>query len=233
MSAELTDVLTYRCPNCRKELAVDFGLLGETISCPECDHPFRPEAPVAHPIEVKHTSDESESEELVRVSQPMDDEQMIRSIHPAMFRNNPFLYTVGMLVLLAGGLLLLGYVGVGALPSLLGGFETNSLALWTGLVMTGGAFLFFAGWFIKTRFISLTITNERSIYQRGIISRRRSEVRHDDVRNLQINQSIFQRIMGVGTVAISSSGQDDLEIVAKAIPGPGQVAQIVRQYQTA
>jgi len=56
-------------------------------------------------------------------------------------------------------------------------------------------------------------------------------VRHDDVRNIQVNQNIYQRAVGTGDIAISSAGQDNLEIDVDSIPQPEELATTVRDLQ--
>ncbi len=41
-------------------------------------------------------------------------------------------------------------------------------------------------WVLLSRFTTLTVTNNRTIYQLGIISRQTSENQHDDMRNIQV-----------------------------------------------
>ena len=39
------------------------------------------------------------------------------------------------------------------------------------------------------------------------------------------------RSTGIGNIAISSSGQDEMEIVAVGVPDPERIAKVVRKYQ--
>ncbi|MDQ3333471.1 MAG: PH domain-containing protein, partial [Planctomycetota bacterium] len=87
-------------------------------------------------------------------------------------------------------------------------------------------------WWAQTRFTMLTITSRRSTLRRGLIARETSEVQHRDVRNLQINQTTLERLLGVGDIAISSAGQDGLEIHVEGIPHPEKVAAVVRDMQS-
>ena len=100
---------------------------------------------------------------------------------------------------------------------------------WAGVVVGG---LLLLWWFIYSRFTALTLTDIRSIYRRGIVARRTSEVRHNDVRNLQMHQDISDRLFGVGRISISSAGQDDVEIEARGMPHPSQIVKLIRDYQS-
>ena len=86
-------------------------------------------------------------------------------------------------------------------------------------------------WWLQCRFTTYTITNLRTIAQTGILSRNTNEVRHIDVRNLQVNQDVFQRMFGFGSVAISSAGQSDIELTMFRVENPYKIADIIRQNQ--
>jgi uncharacterized membrane protein YdbT with pleckstrin-like domain len=79
--------------------------------------------------------------------------------------------------------------------------------------------------------VRLHITDERTLLVEGIISRYSTEVRHEDVRNLQVEQTALQRILGVGQIEISSSGQSAMEIVVKGVPDPQGIADLIRRHQ--
>lgn len=93
-----------------------------------------------------------------------------------------------------------------------------------------GIVLLFVMW-LQCRFTIFTITDLRTLSQSGILNRNTNEVRHKDVRNLQVNQDLFQRYFGFGSVAISSAGQSDIELTLLAIQNPSKVADLIRQYQ--
>jgi len=55
---------------------------------------------------------------------------------------------------------------------------------------------------------------------------------HSSVRNIEISQSIMQRIFNVGDIVIaSSSGQAELEIAVNGIPDPETVKQLINKYR--
>jgi uncharacterized membrane protein YdbT with pleckstrin-like domain len=87
-------------------------------------------------------------------------------------------------------------------------------------------------WIISSFATTLTVTDSRTILQQGIVRRDTSEVQHDDVRNIKLDQSIWQRLLGVGKISISSSGQDEMEIVADNLPRPAGIVAMIRDHQT-
>lgn len=159
---------------------------------------------------------------------PGKSEPMLLSLHPAMFRNHPFQYLVVVAVFafgLSGSLISLtgwdmfGLSWVGQTP------------LWISLSVAVLAVAYWLGWWVQTRFVTLNVTSERSVYRQGLLARSTSEVRHEDVRNLQVDQTIVERLLGVGRISISSSGQDDFEIRVRGIPRPNDVAETIRNHQ--
>ncbi len=95
----------------------------------------------------------------------------------------------------------------------------------------GLALIGFLVWWIKCKSVRLHITDERTLLVEGILSRYSTEVRHEDVRNLQVEQGAIQRLLGVGRIEISSSGQSTMEIVVNGVPDPQGIADIIRRYQ--
>lgn len=77
----------------------------------------------------------------------------------------------------------------------------------------------------------LHITNKRSILRSGFFSKSTTEVLHDHVRNVQVDQTFLNRIFNVGTIGISSSGQDGIEIVARKIARPMHVKETIDLYR--
>ncbi len=86
-------------------------------------------------------------------------------------------------------------------------------------------------WWVKTLGVTLEVTSKRTRLSRGLIAKPSSEVQRDDVRNIQIDQTFIGRLVNVGSLAISSSGQDDLEIEVKGLSGSGQIAELIRDRQ--
>ncbi|QDT63853.1 PH domain-containing protein [Calycomorphotria hydatis] len=217
MSSTTIEQVTYECPSCGASIDIAVQYVGEEVDCPNCSLPFEAEAPTAHP---KFTSETQRRPSAFTISRPTDDETVVRNLHPSMFRNYPLVF-VGVTFALVAGLasLTLGLMG-GSIIGLIG-----------SCIITSVSAGYFVYWYIWVMATTLTVTNKRTTLEYGIISRRSSEVQHDDVRNLQVNQNIWQRLVGVGDLAISSSGQDDLEIQVRGIAYPDDVADEIRRMQ--
>ena len=86
-------------------------------------------------------------------------------------------------------------------------------------------------WWLKCFSTTFTVTNERITLRKGILSKYTNEVYHTDVRNVRINQSLFQRIFGVGAIDISTAGSGGVEIAVGGMPNPGEVKNIIDQHR--
>ena len=74
-----------------------------------------------------------------------------------------------------------------------------------------------------------TVTSERAIVRRGLVSRNIAEIELKHIRDIQVKQSALQRILRTGTLALSSAGRAEAEIVFEGIPNPEGVKEVVRQ----
>jgi uncharacterized membrane protein YdbT with pleckstrin-like domain len=92
-----------------------------------------------------------------------------------------------------------------------------------------GIFVLLA-WWLKCRATALTVTDHRVILRTGLLAEQTNEVRHQDVRDIQISQTFWQRIGGTGSIEISSAGQTGV-IVAAGIKDPQKIATLIRERQ--
>ena len=100
------------------------------------------------------------------------------------------------------------------------------------LVAAAGLGLVVLGvWWLATKADTLTVSNKRTIQRKGLFSKRTSEVLHRDVRNIEINQTFFQRMCGVGSIGIASSGQAGVEIRFRGVEDPDGVKALIDRYR--
>ena len=86
-------------------------------------------------------------------------------------------------------------------------------------------------WWLRCRRLLLIITNKRTTLRTGLLARSTNEIRHCDVRDLSICQTLGQRLRGVGTLEISSTAEEEDDIVIEGIRDPQGVAGLIREYQ--
>jgi uncharacterized membrane protein YdbT with pleckstrin-like domain len=139
-------------------------------------------------------------------------EQEILKLSPAMFRDRPIWFLV-LLLLIIGGC-----VAATSVPEI--GFGAAGL----------GAFLLLI-WWLREKSTTLTVTNKRTILRRGLLSKNTREVRHSDVRFLEVKQTLGQRLVGIGSIAISSAAQGEIEIAVRGIKHPQHVKDTIDGYR--
>jgi len=69
------------------------------------------------------------------------------------------------------------------------------------------------------------ITHKRIVVKTGIISRKTEEMRRESVETVEIEQTVWQRILGFGTVKVTGRGDSDLLITS--VDGPAGVKKSV------
>jgi hypothetical protein len=99
------------------------------------------------------------------------------------------------------------------------------------LCVAGVGFVILLVWWLRCKAMTLTVTDRRTILRTGLLSRTSNEVYHRDVRNIQVSQSFFQRMMDVGRVAISSAGQSGIEIDVHGLPEPRRVEAAINRHR--
>jgi uncharacterized membrane protein YdbT with pleckstrin-like domain len=210
-------VIVLECDNCERSFEVESRHAGGKVPCPHCGDVNRVPGdtePAAEP-----------AKRLGGKELPPDEgpEQEICAVHPAMARAHPFRF-------LAIGILL---IGGGALAIWAATSETvANFWAWTGLLACLAGVIWWLAWYVSAHlWVKLEISNKRTVRKEGIIRRHTSEVLHNHVRNVEIRQSFLQRLMKVGYLGISSSGQDGIEIEVRDLPRPYELKALIDNYR--
>lgn len=85
-------------------------------------------------------------------------------------------------------------------------------------------------WYLQTRASKLTVTDNEIIYETGLLNKEHSELSIGSIRTIRVKQSFFNRIFGVGVISIYTAG-DNPEIVAKGMPDPNSVRELIKLEQ--
>jgi uncharacterized membrane protein YdbT with pleckstrin-like domain len=143
--------------------------------------------------------------------------------HPSMFRSRPFTYSFVFLLMVAG----LGAAGQAYFREAFFPYMFH-----TGATVGGLAFINLFYWWLRGKATRLTLTEQKTTLHKGILSRNITEVYHTDVRNVQLSQTLQQRIFSVGTIGIASAGQAKMEIYVEGMPNPDEVKLIIDKHRT-
>ena len=104
------------------------------------------------------------------------------------------------------------FIFVPGAASLISGFIFLSLDSESGTGLIYGSFLVFFGMFSLSKALihklsaELAITSKRAIAKIGFIRRHTVELNHSKVESFNVDQSIFGRMLGYGTVVINGTG---------------------------
>jgi membrane protein YdbS with pleckstrin-like domain len=214
-------MISIQCDNCDKMFEVADTEAGGKAACPACGDVNR--IPPAAPGAVAGSATAAVAA-VPAAPASSEVEKEIAVIRPAMFRAHPFKYLLLVLVLVAGAVLVIWSFSIAP--------EWKWWALAGGAVLLVIAGIWWLKWWVAVnRWLKLTITNKRTIRQEGIVRRHTTEVLHNHVRSVDIQQNFVQRIFNVGTVGIDSAGQDEIEIVVNDLPTPFKVKEIIDKYR--
>lgn len=114
---------------------------------------------------------------------------------------------------LLAGPVLLGVLVVAALVVILV-LTANKLPLWVGGVM-GAVFLLDIAYvlsrYVVWRATLLVVTTHRVIYRTGVLRRQGREIPIDRVQDVSFSQSLFERMVGAGSLTVESAGEHGQE----------------------
>jgi uncharacterized membrane protein YdbT with pleckstrin-like domain len=149
-------------------------------------------------------------------------EETLCRLKPSMWRNQPFTFVLYILLLISP-----------AIAAAVGWAYELNVKMLAALALVPAAFagMMLTVWKLRCASTELTVTTKRCILRHGIMSRFTTEVRHCDIRNIQVAQSLFQRICGVGSMCISSEAEDEHDISVSGIAHPEKVAEMIRKCQ--
>ena len=148
--------------------------------------------------------------------------------HPSMLRMRPFATLLVLVLMLIG--LLTAVLGNTALPASLAGAlgQLDPRVLQTvGLVVFALAALQLLIWWVSTRTDHLQITDEEILRTHGLLSKQYTEIGMGSVRTIRVSQSLFQRIMNAGDIAVFTAG-DVPELLVRGLPQPDRIRELVK-----
>ena len=73
---------------------------------------------------------------------------------------------------------------------------------------------------IRTRYF---LYDNRIVIKKGIIAKRLQEIRISDIREIKLNQGVWQRILRFGDIQIGSSNSSGMEMRLQAINAPQKI----------
>ncbi|MEX0877202.1 MAG: PH domain-containing protein [Phycisphaerales bacterium] len=216
-------MIQFICDRCEMEIEVEDGLAGTKYACLNCGDINRvPQGDLAAEPEPQ-PQDSKPVDRAAKAGYPPDfgPETRVLKVRRCWFRSRIIRFTLALLAAVLGG--------VGLVWMQLNDRSPWYYALWVPLLIGGLGLI--AWWWVDRLSASLEITTKRTIMHRGFFSKSSSEVVHDNIRNIQIEQTFLQRVTRVGRIGISSSGQDGIELQVNHLKDPDELRKIIDLYR--
>jgi len=210
-------MIQFNCDNCETHIELDDDKAGTKHECLNCGDINRvPDPSIPEPTTA------APKDRAVQAGYPADDgpETQILKVRRCWIRSRIIKFSITTLIVLASI--------IGMLWAKLND-QTLYFALFIPLAVGGLGLI--AWWWFDRLSAAFEITTKRTIMHRGFFSKSSSEVVHDNIRNIQIDQSFLQRVTNVGRIGISSSGQDGVEIQVNHLANPDKLREIIDLYR--
>ena len=220
-------MIRFECDKCDMEIEVEDDLTGTKHECLGCGDINRvPSTGTDSAAEDENEPAETDSKKADRAAKagfPPDfgPEVRVQLVRRCWFRSRMIRFSFVVLLILAGL--------IGSLWILIS--DKNILWLAISVPMALGGVGMLCWWWFDRLGASIEITTKRTIMHLGIFSKSSSEVVHDNIRNIQIDQSFLQRVANVGKIGISSSGQDGVELQVNHLKDPDNLRKIIDLYR--
>lgn len=85
-------------------------------------------------------------------------------------------------------------------------------------------------WYLQCKSTLLEFDNGDIVVERGLLSKSRTELNVERIRSVNVYQSFFNRIFGVGKIAIYTAG-DEPEIEVAGLPRPNDLRDMIKGHQ--
>lgn len=76
-----------------------------------------------------------------------------------------------------------------------------------------------------------TVTNRRVSVEFGVVSKRSTELRIQDIRSINLTTTGLSGLAGIGRVEFSSAASDDADVIFWNAPGAEKIRDLVRSLQ--
>ena len=141
---------------------------------------------------------------------------LLYSENPKMPRNRPFLFTLFIILNIAG---LVATIRLDQQS-----FQIIGLVVFLGTVMS------LLIWYLKIKSTKVSVTKNDILVERGLLRKNRKELSIDKIRTVEVDQDFLDRIFGVGKIKVFTAG-DLPEIEVEGLPDPNRIRELVKQNQ--
>ena len=104
----------------------------------------------------------------------------------------------------------------------------GELILGIVLLVVGVGLFFLIDVWVRRRSIQYRLTNQRLFVRTGFIARKIDELELFRIKDVKVNQTVFQRILGFGSITVLSSDDTTPELTLIGILKPDEVKETIR-----
>jgi uncharacterized membrane protein YdbT with pleckstrin-like domain len=144
--------------------------------------------------------------------------------HPSTIRMRPFATVLVLALLLLG--LLVALTGTAFLPIPAPGMDGKVVQV-VGLAIFVIALLQLVFWWASTLTDHLKITDDEILWTHGLLNKQYTEIGMGSVRTVRVTQSLAQRLLNAGDIAVFTTG-DIPELVVRGLPDPNRIRELVK-----
>jgi len=206
----------FKCPNCEKPLRIDEDHQGKRTTCPACQKeitiPTKPAERAPQPKVVSPAAAAAGMGDLL----PQEEKEVL-SFRPTM---KMYLGRLFLALLIAAGAVALSMV-IKARP------DIERIILIAGLAV---ALILFLTVLYKKYSVLYRLSTQRLFLIRGLVSRKIEELELFRVRDIQVAQSFWQRILGFGRMTVFSTDASAPKFELLGVARPLQVKDAIRVH---
>ncbi len=79
----------------------------------------------------------------------------------------------------------------------------------------------------KQASLTLRVYTDRVVLETGLVSKRVVDLAITDVNTVEVSQKFFQRLCRIGDIKMATSGVEGYELVARGLPCPQRINEVV------
>jgi len=93
----------------------------------------------------------------------------------------------------------------------------------------GFGLILYCLWWFEAYAKRLILTEDEAIYVKGVFNTSTTEIRLTDIRSVEVDQSFWGKLVGIGAIKIASAGSDGWEIEINGLPQPNKILRIINE----
>lgn len=86
---------------------------------------------------------------------------------------------------------------------------------------------------VKRASLTLYIYESKVILEKGLLSKNSTEICISDIRTINVNQSLLQRLFGIGDISIATAATSGYEDFAYGLPDPKGLTDLLMKQKQA